>query len=222
MIPSIEEKIKFKYIKSFSSNRFRKITNDENLLMQKAKDNFYIKDNEIQNIDILEIGFGCGHFTANLAKTYPNKKILASEVYKGGILQLAKMIDLEDINNIRIFEDDGRFLIPKINNDQLSYAFVLFPDPWPKRRHHIRRIVNEEFLNNLYLKITQSGNIVIATDNIEYQCAIREVIDNNKYQYKEVCDINILSEYAWFCKTKYFLKAIESGLSPVYFIINKL
>ncbi len=222
MIPSIEEKIKFKYIKSFASNRFRRVTNDENSLMQKIKDNFYIKDSEIQDIDILEIGFGCGHFTANLAKIYPNKKILASEVYKGGILQLAKMIDVDSIDNIRIFEDDGRFLITQINNEQLSDAFVLFPDPWPKRRHNIRRIVNEEFLRDLYPKIAKSGNIVIATDNTEYQCSIRKIVEKNKYHCKEVCDIDILSNYIWFYKTKYFIKALESKLNPVYFIINKL
>lgn len=222
MIPSIEEKIKFKYIKSFASNRFRRITNDENSLMQKTKDNFYIKDSEISDIDILEIGFGCGHFTANLAKIYPDKKILASEVYKGGILQLAKMIDAESIGNIRIFEDDGRFLIPKINNEQLSYVFVLFPDPWPKRRHNIRRIVNEAFLSDLYPKILQGGNIVIATDNIKYQSEIREIVMKNKYSYKEINNIDALSGYIWFYKTKYFLKAVDSGLNPVYFIINKL
>ena len=125
---------------------------------------------------ILEIGFGMGEATALLAKNSPETGFLAVEVHKPGIGKLMSRIEELGLSNVRIIEGDAHpILKTMIPNSSIDGIHLFFPDPWPKKRHHKRRIVNAEFLKLIYPKIKAGGYIHIATDWVPYAEQIQEV-----------------------------------------------
>ena len=125
---------------------------------------------------LLEIGFGMGEATALLAKNSPETGFLAVEVHKPGIGKLMSRIEELGLSNVRIIEGDAHpILKTMIPNSSIDGIHLFFPDPWPKKRHHKRRIVNAEFLKLIYPKIKAGGYIHIATDWVPYAEQIQEV-----------------------------------------------
>lgn len=118
---------------------------------------------------ILEIGFGMGHTLLQLAVENPQNNYLGVEIYKPGIATLVKNIALQKINNLRIFPNDIQQILDQaIPNTSLSACYIFFPDPWPKRRHHKRRLIQTAFLNKLSEKLKIDGILHIATDDNHY------------------------------------------------------
>lgn len=125
---------------------------------------------------VLEIGFGMGEATALLGRDFPDTGFLAVEVHKPGIGKLMARIEELELSNIRIIEGDAHpILRTMIPDDSVNGVHLFFPDPWPKKRHHKRRIVNEEFLTLIHQKIKQGGYFHIATDWVPYAEHIQEV-----------------------------------------------
>ena len=89
----------------------------------------------------LEIGFGGGEHLAFQAGRHPETGFIGCEVFENGIVSLLAHIERRNLANIRIFADDARLLTAALPSGSVARVFVLFPDPWPKRRHHKRRIV---------------------------------------------------------------------------------
>ncbi len=125
---------------------------------------------------ILEIGFGMGEATALIGQNNPNTGYLAVEVHKPGIGKLMARIEELSLSNIRIIEGDAHpILKTMIPEKSLDGVHLFFPDPWPKKRHHKRRIINTEFLTLIYPKIKDHGFFHIATDWVPYAECIQEV-----------------------------------------------
>jgi tRNA (guanine-N7-)-methyltransferase len=125
---------------------------------------------------IMEIGFGMGEATALIARDFPETGFLAIEVHRPGIGKLMLRIQELNLQNIRIIEGDVHPIIASIiPNESLDGIHLFFPDPWPKKRHHKRRIVTAEFLALIYPKVKKDGFIHIATDWVPYAEHIHEV-----------------------------------------------
>ena len=125
---------------------------------------------------ILEIGFGMGEATALIGKDFPDTGFLAVEVHKPGIGKLMARIEELQLSNIRIIEGDAHpILRTMIADNSLDGVHLFFPDPWPKKRHNKRRIVNERFLELIAPKIKKGGLMHIATDWVPYAEYIEEV-----------------------------------------------
>ncbi len=125
---------------------------------------------------ILEIGFGMGEATALMGRDFPETGFLAVEVHKPGIGKLMARIEELELRNIRIIEGAAHpILKTMIPDNSVDGIHLFFPDPWPKKRHHKRRIVNNEFLKLIYPKIKDGGFIHIATDWVPYAEHIQEV-----------------------------------------------
>ncbi len=129
--------------------------------------NILIEANKYDQI-WLEIGFGGGEHIAHRAKQNPNILFIGCEVYIQGIASLLAEIEDNNIQNIRIYNDDARLLMEKLPKEFLNRVFILFPDPWPKIRHHKRRIINNEFLKVVSELLKENGQINIATDHMGY------------------------------------------------------
>jgi tRNA (guanine-N7-)-methyltransferase len=97
----------------------------------------------------LEIGFGGGEHLAQLAEQYPQTGFIGCEVFENGIVKLLGQIERRRLDNIRIFADDARLIMAALSPASVDRAFILFPDPWPKRRQHKRRIVSRATLDAL-------------------------------------------------------------------------
>jgi tRNA (guanine-N7-)-methyltransferase len=125
---------------------------------------------------IMEIGFGMGEATAIIAKNHPSNGYIAVDVHPPGIGKLLGRIVENDLKNLRVIEDDVHIVLPHMFEDEsLDAIHLYFPDPWPKKKHNKRRIVNEGFLSLIHPKLKKGGYIHIATDWVPYAISIEEV-----------------------------------------------
>ena len=125
---------------------------------------------------IMEIGFGMGEATAIIAKNHPNNGYIAVDVHPPGIGKLLARIVENDLTNLKVIEEDVHVVLQHmIADESLDGIHLYFPDPWPKKKHNKRRIVNEGFLKLIHPKIKKSGFIHIATDWVPYAESIQEV-----------------------------------------------
>jgi tRNA (guanine-N7-)-methyltransferase len=125
---------------------------------------------------IMEIGFGMGEATAIIAKNHPNNGYIAVDVHPPGIGKLLARIIENDLTNLKVIEEDVHVVLQHmIADESLDGIHLFFPDPWPKKKHNKRRIVNEAFLALIHPKIKKGGFIHIATDWVPYAVSIQEV-----------------------------------------------
>ncbi len=118
---------------------------------------------------IVEIGFGNGESLAKMAANHPENDYLGIEVHKPGVGHLLLQLDQLEINNVRIFNYDAvDILEQQIADNSLSGIHLYFPDPWPKKRHHKRRIVQSEFIALITRKLQPGGYFHAATDWQDY------------------------------------------------------
>ena len=126
---------------------------------------------------ILEIGFGMGVATAQIAGRLPETDFIAVEVHTPGVGNLLKLIKEQELNNIRIIHHDAVEVIDKmIDNNALDGVHIFFPDPWHKKRHNKRRLIQTPFIEKLLPKIKSGGYIHLATDWEEYAQQMLEVL----------------------------------------------
>jgi tRNA (guanine-N7-)-methyltransferase len=117
----------------------------------------------------LEIGFGMGEATAAIARENPDKNYLGVEVHRPGIGRLLWEIENHDLANLRIVEADAAEVLEKMIPDASLEAFhIFFPDPWPKKRHHKRRLITRPFTSLLAEKLRPGGYVYMVTDWEDY------------------------------------------------------
>jgi tRNA (guanine-N7-)-methyltransferase len=125
---------------------------------------------------IMEIGFGMGEATAIIAKNHLNNGYIAVDVHPPGIGKLLARIVENDLTNLKVIEEDVHVVLQHmIADESLDGIHLFFPDPWPKKKHNKRRIVNAGFLSLIHPKIKKGGFIHIATDWVPYAVSIQEV-----------------------------------------------
>lgn len=116
----------------------------------------------------LEIGFGGGEHLALQAERHPDITLIGCEVFEPGIARLLAHIERRRLDNIRIFADDARRIIAALRPSSIDRVFILFPDPWPKRRHADRRLLSRETLDALGVIMKDGGELRLATDDGNY------------------------------------------------------
>ena len=127
---------------------------------------------------ILEIGFGMGAATAQIAAAHPGNDYLGIEVHSPGVGNLLKLIDENELNNLRIIRHDAvEVLEHMLADDILDGVYIFFPDPWPKKRHHKRRLIQPPLIEQLAQKIKPGGYLHCATDWEEYAEQMLEVLN---------------------------------------------
>ena len=126
---------------------------------------------------ILEIGFGMGDSTATIALAHPEIDYLALEVHTPGVGNLLKLIETEQLNNIRIMQHDAvEVLRDMIADNTLDGVHIFFPDPWHKARHNKRRLIQAPFIAQLVQKLKPGGYIHVATDWQDYAEQVLRVL----------------------------------------------
>lgn len=127
---------------------------------------------------ILEIGFGMGETTAKIAQTLPDCDFLAAEVHTPGVGALLKLIEESALTNIRIIQHDVVEVLQNMLTDaSLDGVHIFFPDPWHKKRHHKRRLIQSAFVKLLCSKLKAGGYLHVATDWQEYAEWVLEVLN---------------------------------------------
>ena len=129
---------------------------------------------------IMEIGFGMGEATAIMALKSPQNGYLAVDLHPPGIGKLLARIQEQEISNIKVIEDDVHVVLPyMIHDGALDGVHVYFPDPWPKYKHHKRRIVTSAFLQLVAAKLKPGGYFHLATDWFPYAQAMAVVFSTS-------------------------------------------
>ncbi len=182
------EVLKNRRIRSFVLRQGRVTKGQENAL--KTQWPTYGVEYGLQSIDlnnlfgrveskkILEIGFGMGETTAKIAQTLPDCDFLAAEVHTPGVGALLKLIEEFRLTNIRIIQHDVVEVLQNMIADaSLDGVHIFFPDPWHKKRHHKRRLIQAEFVKLLCTKLKISGYLHVATDWQEYAEWVLEVLN---------------------------------------------
>jgi len=116
----------------------------------------------------LEIGFGAGEHLHQLAGENPDVGLIGAEPYEMGVAKLLTKLANHPMNNVLIYEGDGRDIIAALPDGSLSRFFLLFPDPWPKTRHHKRRFLQMEMLDELARVMRPDAELRFATDDKSY------------------------------------------------------
>lgn len=151
---------------------------------------------------ILEIGFGMGDATAKIAQTLPDCDFLAVEVHTPGVGSLLKLMQEGEIHNIRIIQHDAvEVLQHMLAEGSLDGVHIFFPDPWHKKRHHKRRLIQAEFIKLLCAKLKAGAYIHVATDWQEYAEWVLDVLrsesqlQNTAEEYAEKPDYRPLTKF---------------------------
>ena len=162
---------------------------------QEARDNLWAKFGvEFQESEIdlgtlfpssqpivMDIGYGMGEATWQIAKANPSTNYLGVEVHMPGVGKLMARLDEYELANVRLIERDVfEVFYYMVKDSSLDGVHLFFPDPWPKKRHFKRRIVNERFLSDVAAKLKPGGYLHIATDWVPYAEWIKEVFSNTK------------------------------------------
>lgn len=125
----------------------------------------------------LDIGVGVGTATRAWAIEHPTARVLAIEVFRPGLAQLVEQLEAEGPENVRVAEGDAVQILAAIEPSTVSAIRVLFPDPWPKRRHHRRRLVDAAFVERAATLLTSDGELHVATDWDDYAAQVRTLLD---------------------------------------------
>jgi len=126
----------------------------------------------------LEIGFGDGHNLAELARRHPEQDFLGCEVHQPGVGRLLLSIEELSLSNLRVYPDDAVPLLrERIPAASLDTILIYFPDPWPKKRHHKRRLVQPDTAELFASKLKTGGTLRLATDWEDYARHALEVLN---------------------------------------------
>ncbi|MBE6447229.1 MAG: tRNA (guanosine(46)-N7)-methyltransferase TrmB [Alphaproteobacteria bacterium] len=174
-----------------------------------------IFDNRFSSI-FVEIGFGGGEHLIQNSILHQNIGFIGCEPFENGVANTYKNISNNNLLNVRIFKGDARLLLNQFKNDTIKRFYVLFPDPWPKKKHHKRRLLSVDFLKLLQKKATSDGELVIATDSEDYMLNILENLKIAKI-CDDITDLSQLSNKPkWFLETRYEQKALQQGKQCYY------
>ena len=170
----------------------------------------------------LEIGFGGGEHLAQLAEQHPQTGFIGCEVFENGIVKLLFQIERRRLDNIRIFADDARLMIAALPPASIGRVFILFPDPWPKRRQHKRRIVSRATLGGLAEIMSDDAELRLATDDGDYLSWILErVTPHPDFEWLARRPGDWRERPPDWPPTRYEAKARTTGRSPAFLRVRR-
>ncbi len=213
-----------KYLPSFGRKRARGLsdTQKNNLVHLYKTYGIEIPEKEIDPRTLfsipfekifVEVGFGHGEHLIQNALLNPKIGFIGCEPFENGVAATLKEIQDKNLQNIRIYKGDARLVLEKLQKNTIDRIYVLFPDPWHKKRHHKRRILSAEFIDNL--RKNQVKELVVATDCKEYMESVLENMAQLKIPAPD--NIKTLSQKPnWFLSTRYEQKAMAKGEKCYY------
>ena len=158
------------------------------------------------DVVFVEIGFGNGEVIAQIATQNPTWQCLGIDVYRPGIGALVNRCENARLRNVRIAEEEATTILEQIPDRKIDLLYVLFPDPWPKKRHQRRRLVNTEFAALACRKMSSDGIVYFATDAGDYA----EQIQSTMTDSFDRIDLNHIEPIP---QTRYRRKALDAGQS---------
>jgi tRNA (guanine-N7-)-methyltransferase len=170
----------------------------------------------------LEVGFGGGEHLAAQAAAHPGVGLIGCEVFENGVVKLLGEIERRRLGNIRLFVDDARLLVRALPERCLGRVFVLFPDPWPKQRHHKRRFVSTAMLTELARVMRNGAELRLATDDMDYlRWMLERAPVHPDFEWLARRPGDWRERPADWPQTRYEQKAIRAGRTPHFLRLRR-
>ena len=171
----------------------------------------------------LEIGFGGGEHLVWQASHNPTVGLIGCEPFEDGVIKVLDAIDTQALGNIRLHADDARDVLRWLPDASIARAFVLFPDPWPKRKHLKRRLVNVSLLVSLARVIRPGGELRLGTDIADYARTILMAAQcEPKFRWTARTANDWRIRPADWPQTRYEDKAVREGRSSCYLLFERV
>ncbi len=170
----------------------------------------------------LEVGFGGGEHLVELAKENRHVGILGCEPYINGVAKLLPKLIEFDLTNVRVLMDDARNLLELIPDAGISKIFLLFPDPWPKARHHRRRFINVENIEVMAKILKPGGLIFLATDVKDYvRHSLEHMVNSEHFSWLAEKPSDWRHPWLNWSSTRYQVKTQRLGRPTTYLIFRR-
>lgn len=169
----------------------------------------------------LEVGFGGGEHLVHQAAQNPDVGIIGCEPYINGVAMLLGKVRRADVENLRIFPGDVRDMFDVLPVASVSKAFLLYPDPWPKARHHRRRFVTPEHLEPLVRVLKKGAEFRVATDIPDYVRQTLEEVPKAGFEWLAEGLEDWRRPWGDWISTRYEQKALREGRVPHYLTFRK-
>ena len=215
--------------KFYGRRKGRRISPLNLKLLNDYSNKFYLHEDQICNLhsqknkkNILEIGFGNGDNLVNMSLNEPNNLFIGCDAYYNGCLKLLKKIVNKNIKNIKIWPDDIHIIIKKFKRDFFDLILILQPDPWPKKKHKKRRLIQQEFLDDLNQILHHEGKLIISTDhNVMKSWVLEHFHVRNDFSWIRNGYHYTNTKPKWIFNTKYSNKAIENNEVVNWYFFKK-
>ncbi|MEB8386836.1 tRNA (guanine(46)-N(7))-methyltransferase TrmB [Rhodobacteraceae bacterium KMM 6894] len=164
----------------------------------------------------LEIGFGGGEHLAHLAVTHPDIGLIGCEPYLNGVAMLLAKLRKHPVENVAVHPGDARHLFDVLPDASVGRAYLLYPDPWPKKRHHRRRFVTPEHLAPLARVLRAGAELRVATDIEDYVRQTLEEVPRAGFEWLAETPQDWRAPWEGWMSTRYEQKALREGRVPHY------
>ncbi|XDA97186.1 tRNA (guanine(46)-N(7))-methyltransferase TrmB [Sulfitobacter sp. LCG007] len=169
----------------------------------------------------LEIGFGGGEHLVHQAECNPGIGIIGAEPFINGVAMLLGKIRRAGVENLRVHPGDVRDLFDVLPDASISRAFLLYPDPWPKARHHRRRFVTPEYLGPLARVLEPGAIFRVATDIEDYVRQTLEEVPRAGFDWLAERPADWREPWQDWLSTRYEQKALREGRTPHYLTFRR-
>lgn len=169
----------------------------------------------------LEIGFGGGEHLVHQAGLNPDVGIIGCEPFMNGVAMLLGKIREAGTDNIRVYPGDARHMFDVLPENSVDRAFLLYPDPWPKKRHHRRRFVTDEHIAPLATVLKPGAVFRVATDIEDYVRQTLQVVPRHGFEWQANSPQDWRQPWSDWISTRYEQKALREGRTPHYLTFVK-
>jgi tRNA (guanine-N7-)-methyltransferase len=171
----------------------------------------------------LEIGFGGGERLAAMAARTPTTGFIGAEPFVNGVAKLLVAIESARLANIRIYDGDARDLLPRLGSGTLAAVHLLFPDPWPKKRHQRRRFVQPATIAAIHRLLRPGGRFVFVSDAGDYAVAtLQLMLAHGGFTWTAEAPADWRWPLPGAASTRYEAKALASGMKPIHLEFEKV
>ena len=166
----------------------------------------------------LEIGCGIGDFMVKTAQDLPQTNFIAIDYYNKGCYKTCRRIDLHGLTNVRVLREEARqFIVERIAKGSLSAVYINCPDPWPKKKHRKRRLVNRQFMEFLRDYLAPGADFYFATDFDDYGIDVAGMLPGVEGFANQLAPDLYVHDLPGYNLSKYMLKFMAEG-KRIYFV----
>ncbi len=170
----------------------------------------------------LEVGFGGGEHMVHMAESNPDIGIIGCEPFINGVAMLLGKIRKAGVTNVAVHPGDARDLFDVLPEGSIAKAFLNYPDPWPKKRHHRRRFVTPEHLEPLHRVLAPGAEFRVATDIPDYVRQTMEEVPRAGFEWLAEGPADWREPWGDWISTRYEQKALREGRTPHYMTFRRL